>query len=106
MLGFLDPQAFTQACAPPRGRTCDMPEQPPSRQDTVETAPDAPPSPRRASPHANLNAGYTLVASVILGLGLGYAVDLWLDTAPWCSVGGALLFIVAGLYQVVKEAQR
>ena len=50
-----------------------------------------------------MGAGYTLLASVLLGLGLGYAVDVWLDTTPACTVGGALLFIVAGLYQVVKE---
>ena len=61
---------------------------------------------RQASPYLGMNAGYTMLASVILGLGLGYALDLWLESLPWCTVFGALLFILAGLYQVIKEVQR
>ena len=111
---FLDPEAFLQACAPTGGRTCDMSHQLPQQQEDqgVNSSPASAlgagkgQGSRSPSPHASLNAGYTLLASVIIGLGLGYAVDVWLETAPWCSVGGAALFIVAGLYQVVKEAQR
>ena len=50
-----------------------------------------------------LHAGYVLIASILLGLGLGYCLDLWLESFPWGMVGGAAFFIVAGLYQVVKE---
>lgn len=50
-----------------------------------------------------MTVGYTMLASVLLGLGLGYALDMWFGTMPGCTIGGALLFIVAGLYQVVKE---
>lgn len=53
-----------------------------------------------------LHAGYVLAASVLIGLGIGYGIDLWLDSLPWGMVGGALFFIIAGLYQVVKEFQR
>ena len=52
---------------------------------------------------SGLHTGYTLVASVIIGLGLGYWIDTSFGTQPWWTVGGALLFIIAGLYQVVKE---
>ena len=38
---------------------------------------------RKASPYLGMNAGYTMLASVILGLGLGYALDLWLESLPW-----------------------
>ena len=50
-----------------------------------------------------LHAGYVLIASVLLGLGLGYGLDLLIDSFPWGMIGGAAFFIVAGLYQVVKE---
>lgn len=63
-------------------------------------------SPPRGSAFAGVNAGYTLVAAVLVGLGIGYAVDQAWQTAPWGMAGGALLFIVAGLYQVVKENWR
>ncbi len=35
---------------------------------------------------------------------LGYGIDQWLDSHPWGLTIGALLGIVGGLYNLVKEA--
>jgi ATP synthase protein I len=50
--------------------------------------------------------GYTLVASVFLGIGAGYLVDKWLDTDPLFFVLGAVLGIVAGLYHFLVTVLR
>lgn len=55
------------------------------------------------SPLAAAGAGYMLLASVLVGFGLGWGLDVWLATRPWGMVICTLVFILAGLYQVVKE---
>ena len=76
-----------------------MPEDEPSRrlarslsyfQETV----------RRAGPAAA--ASYGLIGALLLFGAIGYALDRWLDTAPWCLFGGLLLGIVVGFYELAK----
>lgn len=47
-------------------------------------------------------AGYTLIGSIILFGALGYALDYWLGTRPWFLLGGLLLGIVVGFYELAK----
>jgi F0F1-type ATP synthase assembly protein I len=47
-------------------------------------------------------AGYTLIGAILLLGGIGYAVDRWLGTSPWLLVGGLLLGIVVGMYELAK----
>ena len=47
-------------------------------------------------------AGYTLIGAIALLGGLGYAIDQWLDTAPWFLVSGLLLGVVVGFYELAK----
>ena len=47
-------------------------------------------------------AAFTLFACVASFCGLGYLLDTWLGTTPWCLVGGIVLGSAAGLYQFVK----
>jgi F0F1-type ATP synthase assembly protein I len=54
----------------------------------------------RAGPAAG--ASYTLIGSIVLLGAAGYAVDRWQGTAPWFAVGGLLLGIVVGFYDLVK----
>ena len=55
---------------------------------------------RRAGPAAS--ASYTLIGAILLLGGVGFAVDRWLDTAPWCMLVGLLLGIIVGFYELAK----
>jgi F0F1-type ATP synthase assembly protein I len=55
---------------------------------------------QRAGPAAS--AGYTLIGALLFLGGIGYALDHWLGTAPWCLVGGLLAGIVVGFYELAK----
>lgn len=57
---------------------------------------------QRAS--AVASSAFTLIGSVLLGLGIGYVVDRLRDTAPRWTIICTLLFLVAGFYHVVKDA--
>ena len=54
----------------------------------------------QAAPAAG--AGYTLIGAIML-LGLiGYGIDRWRGTSPWFLVGGLVLGVVVGLYELAK----
>jgi F0F1-type ATP synthase assembly protein I len=55
---------------------------------------------RRAGPVAA--AGYTLIGSILLLGAIGYALDAWRGTSPWFLLGGLLLGIVVGFYELAK----
>lgn len=54
----------------------------------------------RAGPAAG--ASYTLVGAIILLGGIGYAVDYWRGTSPWFLLGGLLLGLVVGFYELAR----
>ena len=47
-------------------------------------------------------AGYTLIGAILLLGGIGYAVDSWRGTTPWFLIGGLLLGVVVGMYELAK----
>jgi F0F1-type ATP synthase assembly protein I len=54
----------------------------------------------RAGPAAG--ASYTLIGAIVILGGIGYAVDKWRGTSPWFLVGGLMLGIVVGMYELAK----
>ena len=45
------------------------------------------------------------LAGAMAGLALvGYWIDKWLGTAPWGILGGVILGLVGGLYNMVRES--
>jgi ATP synthase protein I len=46
-----------------------------------------------------------LVSAVVVGGGIGWLLDHWLGTAPWCLLGFFLLGIVAGMVNVFRAAR-
>jgi len=54
----------------------------------------------RAGPVAA--ASYALIGAIILLGGIGYALDRWRGTSPWFLLGGLLLGIVVGFYELAK----
>lgn len=55
---------------------------------------------RNAGPAAA--ASYTLIGAIILLGGIGYAIDAWRGTAPWFLLGGLLLGLIVGFYELAK----
>lgn len=55
---------------------------------------------RKSGPAAT--SSYTLIGAILLLGGLGYAVDAWQGTAPWCLFAGLLLGLVVGFYELAK----
>jgi F0F1-type ATP synthase assembly protein I len=48
-------------------------------------------------------AGYTLIGAILLLGGIGYAIDRWRgSSSPWFLLGGLLLGIVVGMYELAK----
>ncbi len=56
----------------------------------------------RAGRDRRPGAGYTLIGAIMLLGGIGYAIDAWRGTSPWFLLGGLLLGIVVGLYELAK----
>jgi F0F1-type ATP synthase assembly protein I len=61
-------------------------------------------SAERAGPAAG--ASYTLIGAILLLGGVGYAVDAWRGTSPWFLIGGLLLGIVVGMWELAKTVWR
>jgi F0F1-type ATP synthase assembly protein I len=77
----------------------------PTPTENASSEPEA--SERKASSGMSaMNVGYTMLASILVGIGIGYSLDVWLDQLPWWTIGCSSFFIIAGLYQVVKEASK
>lgn len=55
---------------------------------------------RKAGPAAA--ASYTLIGAIILLGGIGYALDAWRGTSPWFLLGGLLLGLIVGFYELAK----
>jgi F0F1-type ATP synthase assembly protein I len=71
-------------------------------RDEPPQPPPVPSSPRNRA----LGAGYTLVGGLLVGLGIGWAIDTWRESSPAWTVGCAVVFLLIGFYQVVKDALR
>jgi F0F1-type ATP synthase assembly protein I len=54
----------------------------------------------RSGPAAS--ASYTLIGAIILLGGAGYAVDAWRGTSPWFLLGGLLLGVIVGFFELAK----
>ncbi len=51
------------------------------------------------------NAAWEAVLSTVAGIGIGYGLDLWLDTSPWMLLGFLLLGCVAGFRRLLRLSQ-
>lgn len=51
-------------------------------------------------------AGFTLFITVAGFTGLGWMLDKWLGTQPWCLIGGIVVGSAAGLYEFVRLSSK
>ena len=49
-------------------------------------------------------ASYTLIGSIIVLGGIGYVLDMWRGSGHWFLLGGLLLGIIVGFYELAKTA--
>jgi F0F1-type ATP synthase assembly protein I len=61
---------------------------------------DLPATLARSGPAAAV--GYTMIGAIVLLGGGGYALDVWLGTSPWFLLGGLMLGLVVGFYELAK----
>jgi F0F1-type ATP synthase assembly protein I len=47
-------------------------------------------------------ASYTLIGAIIVLGGIGYAIDSWRGRDHWFLLGGLLLGIIVGFYELAK----
>lgn len=50
-----------------------------------------------------MRAGTDLVGGVLFGIGVGYGLDRWLDTKPWCLIIFFFLGTAAGFLNVYRS---
>jgi ATP synthase protein I len=50
--------------------------------------------------------GLHMVSGIVAGTAIGYALDLWLESFPWCSGIFMLLGIVSGFRNVYVDTKR
>ena len=50
--------------------------------------------------------GLTLVVATVIGLGMGYYLDRWLDTRPWLTLVGLAFGIAAGFVNLFRTVKR
>jgi ATP synthase protein I len=51
-------------------------------------------------------AGITLFAAVAVFTGIGWLLDRWLGSQPWCLVGGIVVGSAAGLYEFIRISSK
>jgi ATP synthase protein I len=69
-----------------------------------ETTPDANPAPDRSGMARGLRLSSELVAGVLVGGAIGYALDYWLGIRPWGFIVFVLLGFVAGIVNLMRAA--
>jgi F0F1-type ATP synthase assembly protein I len=51
-------------------------------------------------------ASYTLIGAIILFGAIGYGIDRWRGESHWFLLGGLVLGVVVGMYELAKTAFR
>ena len=51
-------------------------------------------------------AAFSLFASVVAGLIVGWLLDRWLGTRPWLLVAGVVLGSAAGFYELIRSTAK
>lgn len=78
------------------------------RLDDAVPPPATGPAPRSATDSSGLARGFRLsselVAAVLVGAGLGWAIDRWIGTSPWGFIVLLLLGFAGGVVNVIRAA--
>ena len=58
------------------------------------------------TPPRGIGAAWLMAGSMVLGVGLGLALDRHFGTSPRWTLVLSLTFMVVGMYQTIREASR
>lgn len=50
--------------------------------------------------------GLHMVSGPLVGFAIGYGLDYWLDTSPWCKLAFLVVGIGAGFLNVYEDSKR
>ena len=73
----------------------------PTGGDAPQHRPAQTPTPQRG-----IGAAWLMAGSMMLGVGLGLALDRHFGTSPRWTIGLSMTFMVVGIYQTIREANR
>jgi len=76
------------------------------REDPRERRRDGSDREEGGDPRSRIAVAYLLPASLLIGLGIGFAIDRWQGTAPKWTVAMTLVFMAVGFYHLIKESRR
>lgn len=51
-------------------------------------------------------AAYSLVGAILLCGAIGYGIDAWAGTRPWCVIAGLLIGIAIGFYSLISSVRQ
>ena len=51
-------------------------------------------------------AGYTMICAIVMLGGIGYAIDTWRDASHAFLIGGLVLGLIVGFYELAKVMWR
>lgn len=51
-------------------------------------------------------AAFSLFASVVTGMLIGWLLDRWLGTRPWLLITGIVLGSAAGFYELIRSTSK
>ena len=79
----------------------------PGKDDPTAVKPASPTSgPTPTSNNTGAGAAWMMAGSIMFGLGLGYALDRHYGTSPRWTITLSMIFLVVGVYQTIREANR
>jgi F0F1-type ATP synthase assembly protein I len=55
---------------------------------------------RKSGPAAS--SSYALIGAILLFGAIGYGLDVWRGTTPWFLLGGLLLGLIVGFWELAK----
>ncbi len=58
---------------------------------------------RPSSPWSYFGLGFEIVIPMVIGIFIGYRLDLWLETSPWLMVVGALMGLGLSFYSLFRR---
>lgn len=78
----------------------------PGKDDPTVVKSDSSADKQASGSNNGAGAAWLMAGSIMFGTGLGYAVDRHYGTSPRWTIILSMIFLVVGVYQTIREANR